>query len=354
MLPFENQPAPADPTPPPAAPASLPDQGNGTWLAALLGVGGTVVIGGGVGALLMLLSLRQYESYGATLFCLSPTISSFVAVLLHKRGRPERKGGVWSVSWAVVAIMAVATSMLLLIMTKGEGIICVLMALPFAFVMAVVGGFLGMAVSSSSGKRRPLPVLAVAVLLYPAAQEYEARHPAPVLPHLVATQRVVNAPPAAVWAALMRPVDYPAANGWFRAGVVYPTRTAFALDSATGRRTLVCRYSQGLARLPVLAWEPGRRLTFAVPPPTMPAPMRELSPYPDVHAPHLHGFFRVDSGTFRLRPLPGGRTLLEARTVYRHAIGPRFYWQLWSDYLLDTMHGQVLATIQAKAEAAHD
>jgi len=87
-------------------------------------------------------------------------------------------------------------------------------------------------------------------------------------------------------------------------------------------------------------------------PPTMPGPMRELSPYPEVYALHLHGFFRVDSGTFRLRPLPGGRTLLEARTVYRHAIGPQFYWQLWSDYLLDAKHGQVLATLKAEAEAS--
>lgn len=351
MMPFENHPDPANLAPPPASATLTPADSSGRWRAALLGVAGTALTAGSLGALLMSLSLRQYETYGVTLFCLSPAISSFVAVLLYQRGQLGRSGSIWSVSWAVVAIMAVLASMLVLVSTKGEGIICVLMALPFALIMALVGGFLGQAVVNRRGARRPLPVLAMVVLLYPAAQEYEARHPAPVLPRLVATQVLVAAPPAAVWAVLMRPVVYPAANSWFRAGVVYPTRTAFALDSATGRRTLVCRYSHGLARLPVVGWEPGRRLTFAVPPPTMPAPMRELSPYPDVHAPHLHGFFRVDSGTFRLRPLPGGRTLLEARTVYRHAIGPQFYWQLWSDYLLNAMHGQVLATLKAEAEA---
>ncbi|MCI1187333.1 SRPBCC family protein [Hymenobacter sp. DH14] len=375
MLTSENQPEPTEPDPagndpaaatpafaqfqnatplPPGAEASnLPDEDepNSAWGSALLAIVGTALVAGGLGTLLMWLSLRQYESYGATLFCLSPTICSFVAVLLYKRNQPGRAGGIWSVSWAVVAIMAVLASMLLLVSAKGEGIICVLMALPFALIMAVIGGFLGQAVVEMRGPRRPLPVLAVVLLLYPAAQEYEVRHPAPVLPRRVRTQLLVNAPPAAVWAVLMRPVAYPAANNWFRAGVVYPTRTAFALDSATGRRTLVCRYSQGVARLPVVGWEPGRSLTFAVPSPSMPAPMRELSPYPDVHAPHLHGFFQVDSGTFRLRPLPGGRTLLEARTVYRHSIGPQFYWQLWSDYLLDTMHGQVLATLKERAEA---
>jgi hypothetical protein len=86
----------------------------------------------------------------------------------------------------------------------------------------------------------------------------------------------------------------------------------------------------------------------------MPAPMRELSPYPKIHAPHLHGYFQVDSGTFRLQALPGGRTLLEARTTYRHTIGPRAYWEVWSDYLLDAMHTRVLATIKAKAENDHE
>ena len=355
MLPFENQPEPTDPipTPEPEPFSPAPADDASTWGSALLAILGTVGVAGVLGALQMLLSLQHYQSYGSTLFCLSPTICSFVAVLLYKRKQPERTGGVWSVSWAVVAIMAVVASMLLLISSGGEGIICVLMAMPFALVMALVGGLLGQVVVEMRGPRRPLPVLAAVVLLYPAAQEYEVRHPALVLPRCVSTLRVVNAPAAAVWAVLMRPVVYPAANNWFRAGVVYPTRTAFALDSATGRRTLVCRYSQGLARLPVVGWEPGSSLTFAVPPPSMPAPMRELSPYPSVHAPHLHGFFRVDSGTFRLRPLPGGRTLLEARTVYRHSIGPQLYWQLWSDYLLDTMHGQVLATLKDRAEAGN-
>jgi hypothetical protein len=68
----------------------------------------------------------------------------------------------------------------------------------------------------------------------------------------------------------------------------------------------------------------------------------------------LHGYFQVDSGTFRLQALPGGRTLLEARTTYRHTIGPRAYWEVWSDYLLDAMHARVLATIKAKAENDHE
>ena len=317
------------------------------WKCAAVAIGAT----GLLGAALMALSIESYGNYGISVFCLSPAISAFGAVLLHEWARPGTAGSTWSITGTVVGLLAMGCSLLLLLVMQLEGLICLAMALPIAFVMALGGAALGTLLVQVTGKSRPLPMLMSLLVLYPAAQHYEASHPAPAVPRLVCTQLEINAPPARVWAALTRPVQYPAATGWFRAGVVYPTRTALARDAATGRRTLVCRYSQGLARLPVVAWRPAQQLTFAVPPATMPAPMHELSPYPQIHAPHLHGYFQVDSGTFRLRPLPGGRTLLEARTVYRHRIGPRPYWQLWSDYLLDTMHQRVLATLKAESEA---
>ena len=361
MEPFEPDPQPDESTPTPATQPLGYDNPTESlsawdalrlspWACAVLAIVGTGIIGCG----LMWLSVGVFKSYGATVFCLSPGICSFLAVVLNQWALPAAGQRIWPVSWAVVGVMAVLTSMGLLMLSGGEGLICVLMALPFAILMAVIGAAFGHLVVSLDGRRNPLPMLTMVLFFYPAAQVYEVRTTAPAAPHLVTTRLEVDAGPKQVWAALMQPIAYPPATGWFRAGVVYPTRTAFALDSATGRRTLDCCYSQGRARLPVVAWEPGRALTFAVPAPDMPAPMRELSPYPQIHAPHLHGYFAVDSGTFRLQPLPGGRTLLEARTVYRHAIGPRRYWQWWSDYLLDAMHTRVLTTIKSKAENRHE
>lgn len=351
MEPQADTPAGRGPEAPCPAGTATKSWRDSPWQCAIVSLVATGLLGAG----LMALSI---ERYGSVLFCLSPGISAFLAVLLHEWARPSHSDSMWQVTKAVVGVLAVLFSLLCLLTFQLEGFVCIAMALPVAFVMAIMGAALGTVVVQVTGKARPLPVLMTVLVLYPAAQQYEASHPAPVAPRLIVTRLEVNASPARVWAALTQPVQYPAATGWFRAGVVYPTRTALAYDPASGRRTLVCRYSQGLARLPVVAWRPGRQLTFAVPPADMPAPMHELSPYPQIHAPHLHGYFQVDSGTFRLRPLPGGRTLLEARTVYRHRIGPRPYWRLWSDYLLDAMHQRVLATLKAAAEtpnaARHD
>ena len=347
MEPQATTPAERGPESPCPTETVLTSWRDSATLCALVAILGT----GALGCLFMLLSLNGFKAYGTVLFCFSPGICGMVAVLLHEWARPVAATRVGALATAVVGLLAVLTSLGLLLAGGAEGLICVLMALPFAFLMALIGAAIGSVLAELSGKPRPLPMFMTVLVLYPAAQAYEARHTAPAAPQLVVTRLEVNAPPSQVWAVLTQPVQYPAATGWFRAGVVYPLSTTLGLDAATGRRSLRCQYSQGMAQLPVVAWQPRRQLTFAVPPATMPAPMHELSPYPQIHAPHLHGYFQVDSGTFRLRPLPGGRTLLEARTVYRHRIGPRAYWRLWSDYLLDAMHQRVLATLKTQAEA---
>ncbi len=78
--------------------------------------------------------------------------------------------------------------------------------------------------------------------------------------------------------------------------------------------------------------------------------MREVSPWGEVHPPHLDGFLRSRRGEFRLRPLEGGRTLLEGTTVYENRMWPAPYWGAWSDELIHTIHRRVLRHIAAQAE----
>ncbi|MFD1875378.1 hypothetical protein [Hymenobacter bucti] len=66
------------------------------WLCALAAIIGTGLLGAG----LMALSITGYGSYGVTLFCLSPGISAFVAVLLHEWARRGTAGSTWSITGA--------------------------------------------------------------------------------------------------------------------------------------------------------------------------------------------------------------------------------------------------------------
>jgi hypothetical protein len=80
--------------------------------------------------------------------------------------------------------------------------------------------------------------------------------------------------------------------------------------------------------------------------------MSELSPYRDLHPPHLDGYFRSRAGEFLLAPLPGGRTRLTGTTWYALDLQPAAYWSLWCDALVHAIHRRVLRHVERLAEDA--
>jgi len=78
--------------------------------------------------------------------------------------------------------------------------------------------------------------------------------------------------------------------------------------------------------------------------------MFELSPYRDLHPPHLDDHLHSNRGEFLLVRLPDGRTRLEGRTWYTLRMFPHGYWILWSDGLIHRIHERVLTHVKAITE----
>jgi hypothetical protein len=112
--------------------------------------------------------------------------------------------------------------------------------------------------------------------------------------------------------------------------------------------TRFCEFSTGAFVEPITAWDEPRRLAFNVT--EQPDPLIELSPYGNLHPPHLHGTLRSTHGEFRLIELPGNRTRLEGRTWYKIDMYPHWYWTRWSDALIHCIHERVLSHIQHISE----
>jgi len=81
------------------------------------------------------------------------------------------------------------------------------------------------------------------------------------------------------------------------------------------------------------------------------APMKEMNPFGEVDAPHLHGYFVSKVGQFRLIRLAGNRTMLEGTSWYQHGMWPAQYWRWWSDAIVHRVHSRVLRHIQVLSEA---
>jgi hypothetical protein len=152
-----------------------------------------------------------------------------------------------------------------------------------------------------------------------------------------------------VWDAIvhMGPVPNPP-SAPFRWGLAYPMSGSIHGSGVGAIREGV--FSTGVAYERVTEWQPPARLSFDVlsDPPTM----RELSPYQQVHAPHVNGYFRTLNARFTIMPLANGHTRLTLDTRHELHLNPYIYWLPIVKWAIHTNKTRVLRHFAAQAEAA--
>lgn len=302
-----------------------------------------VMISGGIGLLLTLLSFKEFETYGLGLFVALPFCIGFVSVLIYTRTGPVTFG-----QSAKLSMLAACVSGLALLTIGSEGVMCLMMASPIAFFLAFGGGSTAYALRRIGQSRRSATAMFSAILVaVPSLMGTEAAlHRTPPI-FAVKSSLVVNAPPEAVWQQVIAFTEIPEPREWiFRAGIAYPIRAEMIGRGSGAERH--CIFSTGAFVEPIQVWDEPRLLKFSVA--SNPPPMREISFYRNIDPPHLHGFLESVGGQFRLTELPDGRTNLEGTTWYRHSMWPAFYWKLWSDEIIHKIHLRVLTRIKSEVE----
>jgi hypothetical protein len=321
-----------------APPASVPRflEIDSAIKSALLGV----VAATGLGLGMVGLSVYGLGLYGTALFFVTPfvmgTTSGFIFNYPHERtlGR--------TILVATVSTLVAGSALLLFAL---EGLICLAMAFPIAFVIAVLGSILGRAVALRT--TTSLAQTAAMLVVLPGLAGAEAKLVEPPL-HEVVTTMEVDAPPEAVWQNVIAFGDLePPADWVFKTGIAFPMRAR--IEGSGPGAVRHCEFSTGAFVEPITTWDAPRRLGFDVA--SQPPAMKEWSPFRHVHPPHLDGSIRSKRGEFRLVSLPGGRTRLEGSTWYELPMYPEAYWKVWSDALLHRIHLRVLTHVKRLSEA---
>ena len=218
------------------------------------------------------------------------------------------------------------------------------MLYPLAAIITIIGALIGrsMASTQATGSHVTmsllclLPLLAGADILDKETPVYE-----------VISSVVVDAPPEAVWPNVVGFSELDAPPAWyFELGIAYPLRATIDGEGVGAIRH--CEFSTGAFVEPITVWDRPNRLAFDVT--KQPRAMNELSPYRHVHPPHLDGYLNCQRGEFRLKRLPGNRTLLEGSTWYEFKMYPQGYWTLWSDTSIHLIHERVLNHIKKLSE----
>jgi hypothetical protein len=292
-------------------------------------------------AAMVVASVYLAGSYGAALFFATPLLVG--AVTAYDYNRPVTRSLAATIGISVVAICLVGAGMLLFAL---EGVICLAMAFPLAVAAGIFGAVLGKVIADYTPRRQSFEPLG-ALLFLPLLAVGELQLPPAPLNEVVTTIEI-DAPPEVVWRNVVAFPELPEEREWyFRLGIACPERAR--IEGYGAGATRYCIFSTGEFVEPIRVWDEPRRLAFDVT--DQPATMKELSPYREVHAPHLEGVLQSRRGEFLLIPLPGGRTRLEGRTWYTFEMHPQAYWTAWSNAIIHRIHLRVLRHIREISEA---
>lgn len=301
-----------------------------------------VVISTLFGIIMVVVSTMMLEEYGFVLFLgvpffiglLVPMVAGFSVQLTAKES-------------IRASLLALGLAGIGLIVLKIEGLICIIMAAPIAGITTFLGSTAGDYFQKLRWKK-PTPVLFTFILLLPPGLltvEYYVQPDTEIRP--ITTTIEINAPTHVVWDHVVSfPELAPPTEFLFKSGIAYPIRARIEGSGVGAVR--YCDFSTGSFVEPITHWEENKRLAFSVE--EQPIPMKELSPYNDLEPAHLHGYFVSTRGEFRLIDLGNGRTRLEGTTWYYQKLRPGFYWNLWADQIIHTIHSRVLNHIKRQAE----
>jgi uncharacterized membrane protein YhaH (DUF805 family) len=307
--------------------------------SALAGVALTVVLG----AALMVFATEALETYGWGLFMGLPFCLGLLSSLVYNHAEQQSL-----MSSMLVGVLATGLASLSLLAVALEGAICLVMAMPITAPLAMVGAVTGHAMhrGGPAAPAMPSALCSIAIVL-PALMGVEARTADEPAVRAVTTTVVVDAPPELVWRRVIAFPKLPAPReAIFRAGIAYPIGARIEGRGVGAIRR--CSFSTGDFVEPITVWDAPRRLAFSVA--QQPPPMRELTPYGNVHPPHLDGFLRSRRGEFALERLPGGRTRLTGTTWYENRMAPQAYWRTWSDAMIHRIHLRVLRWVAELSE----
>ncbi|MBL7951799.1 MAG: hypothetical protein JNM62_08765 [Flavobacteriales bacterium] len=288
-----------------------------------------------------MLNVRVLDEYGLALFIGLPFILGAVSAFLYNHHHARRLAQ--SIG---IALLTVSLTLLAIFLFAMEGLLCLVMAAPIVYFIALAGALVGHALA----QRTPggAPAMMIFILLAPALSGFEAAHPTAKPLFSVITAMRVEASPQAVWNELVAfsRMEEPD-ELLFNAGISYPVEARIEGTGVGACR--YCWFNTGPFVEPITVWDEPHLLAFTVV--DDPPPLTELTIYEHIDAPHVDGFFRSRNGQFKLIEGPDGSTLLEGTTWYTHDIWPTWYWRYWSDAILHRIHGRVLEHIKKEAES---
>ncbi len=291
--------------------------------------------------LFAVLSVYGLGQYGWGLFIGIPFFLGLNSVLIYGYHEPRTLAKCIAVAFISVGLVGA-----MIFLVAVEGVICIMMAAPLGFTLAILGGLIGYVLQCrrSQAVASILPGLLILLpgfissepLLFREPPQYEVR-----------TAVIINADRESVWKNVVTFSELsPPHEFIFKVGVAFPVRAEINGKGVGAIRH--CVFSTGEFVEPITVWDEPKVLRFDVR--SQPRAMDELSIYTNLRPPHVRDYLVSREGQFLLKQMADGQTLLEGTTDYQIHFWPGPYWRLWSDFIIHRIHYRVLNHIKKLSE----
>ncbi len=296
-----------------------------------------------ISAMMLFLSAEILEKYGYGVFLVTPLMCGAISSVLYNIAEKRKiKESLF------VSLLSGFISLLGFFTFGYEGGICLLMAAPIMLPCFALGGLLGHGIFQliRDTIKGQTPFLLMLGLL-PILLGLESR--LPVTDHIrqVQTRIFIEGDIGDVWQEVIAFNTIPEPTEWlFKMGIAYPIDATIEGHGVGAIR--YCNFSTGSFVEPITQWNENKLLAFDVT--AQPLPMTEMSPYVNIHPPHLDWAFVSHKGQFRLNQLADGKVELIGTTWFHTEIGPEFYWGNICEELIHIIHLRVLNHIKQSVE----
>lgn len=300
------------------------------------------------GVLLRLIAGGSFGSFHpsgvmtATFLMLGPFAVGFLAVYPTARVGATRISEALWLSWAAVTIMCAVTAVALL-----EGFICIVMLLPLALVISMLGGFLALLIArrvrSSKG------TLACIALLPFVGMALESQVQAPTQIRTVESTITIHAAPTTVWQQIQSvPAIAPSElNPTWTHSIGFPRPIAATLSYPGVGGVRKATFEHGLTFFEtVTTWQPDQRLAFSIKADTAHIPSTTLDEHVTIGGP----YFDVLDGEYPIEPLPQGDVLLHLTSHQRLSTDLNGYTGMWTEAVMQDLQNSILQVIQHRCE----
>ena len=281
-------------------------------------------ISGIVFGLLGFFILHKSPGMGITMFFLVPVSAGFAIAVVTKKGS----------RLPAAALVAALASLLTLIATGKEGVLCALMALPLILVGLTVGALLGLLYCRLM-RREGQSVTAGMLLLMPALIFAGGKAELSQLEHArvqsFSTTIRVPQPPQRTWSYIESIDRISARKTWLmHFGLPVPQRCILEKTAVGAKRT--CYFDSGYIEETVTGWNPPYSMELQI---------------NRTHLPGRH-WLEFDQASYQLQA-DGNDTLLTRTTVIGSHLYPAWYWRPLEQLGIESEHRYILDEVLNRA-----